>query len=160
MTGKCRPLRLAVSPVTFSTLDDGNIVRGLRGVPDQGPVLLVGYHMFFGAEIMSLIEAFLEEKKIVVRGMAHPEVFTGNFESTHDEFSYIDFFRVYGATPVSGRNLFKLLSTNSHVLLYPGGIREALHRKVHLNYFFNFCVQELLIHSFFGLNDHVFSFLC
>ncbi|KAL6136034.1 hypothetical protein ACLB2K_061336 [Fragaria x ananassa] len=34
-----------------------------------------------------------------------------------------------GAVPVSGRNFFKLLSTKSHALLYPGGVREALHRK-------------------------------
>ncbi|WCJ37556.1 Esterase/lipase/thioesterase family protein [Euphorbia peplus] len=31
--------------------------------------------------------------------------------------------------PVTPSNLFKLLSTNSHVLLYPGGAREALHYK-------------------------------
>ncbi|CAI9102431.1 OLC1v1000697C2 [Oldenlandia corymbosa var. corymbosa] len=90
----------AVSPVTYSTLHDGSIVRGLSGVPHQGPVLLVGYHMFFGLEISSLVEAFLKEKNIVVRGMTHPEMFTENFRSI-----------------------------NEHVLLYPGGVREALHRK-------------------------------
>ncbi|XP_022143052.1 acyltransferase-like protein At1g54570, chloroplastic [Momordica charantia] len=57
----------------FSTLGDGTVVKGLSGVPDEGPVLLV--------------------------------------------------------VPVTGSNLYKLLSENSHVLLYPGGAREAFHRK-------------------------------
>ncbi|XP_045823569.1 acyltransferase-like protein At1g54570, chloroplastic isoform X2 [Trifolium pratense] len=34
-----------------------------------------------------------------------------------------------GAVPVAPSNLFKLLSSKSHVLLYPGGMREDLHRK-------------------------------
>ncbi|KAL1352583.1 hypothetical protein AAHE18_06G177900 [Arachis hypogaea] len=34
-----------------------------------------------------------------------------------------------GAVPVAATNLFKLLSSKSHILLYPGGMREALHRK-------------------------------
>jgi hypothetical protein len=35
-----------------------------------------------------------------------------------------------GAVPVTASNLFNLLSTKSHVLLYPGGAREALHNRV------------------------------
>ena len=34
-----------------------------------------------------------------------------------------------GAVPVAPSNLFKLLPSKSHVLLYPGGMRKALHRK-------------------------------
>lgn len=45
------------------------------------------------------------------------------------EPAFYDTFRLMGAAPVSGTNLFKLLSSKSHVLLYPGGMREALHRK-------------------------------
>ncbi|KAK4603175.1 hypothetical protein RGQ29_011941 [Quercus rubra] len=37
--------------------------------------------------------------------------------------------KIMGAVPVSASNLFKLLSSKSHVLLYPGGVREATHRK-------------------------------
>ncbi|KAH8507452.1 hypothetical protein H0E87_009841 [Populus deltoides] len=86
-------LQTASSAAMFSTLDDGNIVRGLGGVPNEGPVLLVGYHMLLGLELSSLVEAFLREKNIMVRAS----------------------------------NIYKLLSTNSHVLLYPGGVREAFH---------------------------------
>ncbi|CAA0812106.1 Acyltransferase-like protein - chloroplastic [Striga hermonthica] len=37
--------------------------------------------------------------------------------------------KVFGALPATSADLFKQLSRKSHVLLYPGGIREALHRK-------------------------------
>lgn len=121
-----RWLRNYTGPVLLSTTEDGKIVRGLSGVPDEGPVLLVGNHMLVGLELVPLVEEFLREKKIMVRGIAHPSLFS---EGENKEFSFTDNLRVYGALPVSPSNLFKLFSTKSHVLLYPGGAREALHRK-------------------------------
>lgn len=114
----------------FSTKEDGSIVRGLSGVPDEGPVLLVGYHMLMGLELAPLMEQFLREKKIMVRGIAHPSFFTPVTEDQNNEPSIIDYIKVYGAVPVGGTTLFKLFASNSHVLLYPGGAREALHFKV------------------------------
>ncbi|GKV33263.1 hypothetical protein SLEP1_g41791 [Rubroshorea leprosula] len=35
-----------------------------------------------------------------------------------------------GAVPVSGTNFYKLMSSKSHSLLFPGGVGEALHRKI------------------------------
>ncbi|KAJ4836959.1 hypothetical protein Tsubulata_037672 [Turnera subulata] len=122
-------LKFATGSAMFSTLDDGKIVRGLAGVPNEGPVLIVGYHMLMGIEIYSLVEEFLREKNIVVHGLAHPVLFTGNIEGSSPEFSIYDWMKVMGAVPVTGSNLFKLLSAKSHVLLYPGGAREALHYK-------------------------------
>ncbi|PSS19093.1 Acyltransferase-like protein [Actinidia chinensis var. chinensis] len=121
--------RTATSPVMFSTLEDGKIARGLAGVPNEGPVLMVGYHMLLGMELIPLVEEFLMEKNVLVRGMAHPALFTPKVESQSHEFSLVDVLKVFGATPVTASNLFKLLSTKSHILLYPGGAREALHRK-------------------------------
>ncbi|KAK9292356.1 hypothetical protein L1049_020322 [Liquidambar formosana] len=121
--------RYAASPVMFSTLEDGKIVKGLAGVPNEGPVLLVGYHNLMGFELYGLVEEFLREKNIMVRGVAHPSLFTRNFERSFTEFSIVDLIKVFGALPVSPSNLFKLLSTKSHALLYPGGAREALHYK-------------------------------
>lgn len=135
-----RLLQTASSAAMFSTLDDGNIVRGLGGVPNEGPVLLVGYHMLLGLELSSLVEAFLREKNIMVRGMAHPMLFTGGLELSSTEFSITDWMKVMGAVPVTASNIYKLLSTNSHVLLYPGGVREAFHYRV--------CQVPLLISSF------------
>ncbi|KAL4637357.1 hypothetical protein ACB092_03G071700 [Castanea dentata] len=121
--------RVATDPILFSTLEDGKIMKGLAGVPSEGPVLLVGNHMFFGLELPSLAEGFLREKNVMIRGLAHPMLFSRMFESSSSEFSITDWVKVFGAVPVTGSNFFKLLSTKSHVLLYPGGSREALHYK-------------------------------
>lgn len=126
-----RLFRSVTGSVMFSTLEDGKIVKGLYGVPDEGPVLFVGYHMLMGLELISLIDQFLSQKGIALRGIAHPDLFTGKLDSYSSEFSMIDWVKVFGGVPVSASNLFKLLSTKSHVLLYPGGAREALHFKVH-----------------------------
>lgn len=125
-----RFFRSITGSVMFSTLEDGKIVRGLSGVPDEGPVLFVGYHMLIGLELISLIDAFLSQKGIALRGIAHPELFTGKMNASSSDFSMIDWVKVFGGVPVSASNLFKLLSSKSHVLLYPGGAREALHYKV------------------------------
>ncbi|KAK9732764.1 hypothetical protein RND81_04G020200 [Saponaria officinalis] len=119
-----RFIQYCTGPVILSTLEDGKIVRGLSGVPSEGPVLLVGYHMLMGLELSGIYDAFLSEKKIILRGLAHPELLTLRYSN---EISYSDYTRIFGATPVTAKNLFKLLSNNSHVLLYPGGAREALH---------------------------------
>ncbi|XP_010532193.1 PREDICTED: acyltransferase-like protein At1g54570, chloroplastic [Tarenaya hassleriana] len=118
-------LRYAVGSVMFSTMEDGRIVKGLAGVPDEGPVLLVGYHMLMGLELGPMSGAFVREKRILFRGMAHPVLYSEN-ESSKD-FGYVDWFKVFGAYPVTPSNLYKLLASKSHVLLYPGGAREALH---------------------------------
>ncbi|XP_068340798.1 phytyl ester synthase 1, chloroplastic-like [Pyrus communis] len=120
-----RLLSLATASVMLSTLEDGKIVRGLAGVPNEGPVLLVGYHNLLGLELNSLVEEFLREKSIIVRGVAHPELFWGKNGTS----AQLDFLKLFGAVPVTAKNLFKLLKTKSHVLLYPGGAREALHKK-------------------------------
>ncbi|KAJ6848644.1 acyltransferase-like protein, chloroplastic isoform X2 [Iris pallida] len=123
-----RLFSLATSPVLFSTLENGKIVRGLGGIPDKGPVLFVGYHMLMGLELGPLGEAFLREKNIIIRGMAHPILFTQR-ETPRQEMSRFDLLRIFGAVPVSPTNMYRLLSRKSFVLLYPGGAREALHRK-------------------------------
>uniref|UniRef100_A0A175YFW7 Serine aminopeptidase S33 domain-containing protein n=1 Tax=Daucus carota subsp. sativus TaxID=79200 RepID=A0A175YFW7_DAUCS len=121
--------RYYVSPVMLSTMPDGKIVRGLAGVPNEGPVLLVGYHMLLGTELVPLALEFLREKKVLIRGLTHPTLFSQQAASSSNEFSFFDLLKVFGALPVTPSNLFKLFSTKSHGLLYPGGAREALHRK-------------------------------
>lgn len=121
--------RYYVSPVMLSTMPDGKMVRGLAGVPSEGPVLLVGYHMLLGTELVPLALEFLREKKVLIRGLTHPALFTQQATSSSNEISFFDLMKVFGALPVTPSNLFKLFSTKSHGLLYPGGAREALHRK-------------------------------
>ncbi|CAN0920527.1 Phytyl ester synthase 1, chloroplastic [Linum grandiflorum] len=124
-----RTFQVAAAPVMLSTLEDGSIVKGLSGVPTEGPVLLVGYHMLMGLELNSLVGEYLRQKNVLLRGIAHPELFLGKLESSYTEFNFLDWIKVMGGVPVSATNFYKLLSTKSHVLLYPGGAREALHYK-------------------------------
>ncbi|XP_030512213.2 phytyl ester synthase 2, chloroplastic-like [Rhodamnia argentea] len=116
-------------PVVLSTLENGRIVRSLDGIPTEGPVLYVGYHMLLGIEPALIVIRFLNERNILLRGVAHPMFFEKYRKGKMLELEPYDSFRMMGAVPVSGTNLFKLLSSKSHVLLYPGGMREALHRK-------------------------------
>ncbi|KAL8226689.1 hypothetical protein R6Q57_016521 [Mikania cordata] len=118
---------LATSPVMLSTLEDGKIVTGLGGIPSDGPVLFVGNHMLLGLDLFILFLGFLKEKRIMLRGLGHPQNLQLDIASGIPHFSIL--LRVFGMLPVSAINLFKLLSAKSYVLLYPGGAREALHRK-------------------------------
>ncbi|XP_062105362.1 phytyl ester synthase 2, chloroplastic-like [Humulus lupulus] len=122
-------INVAASPVMFSTLDDGKIVRSLAGIPSEGPVLYVGYHMLLGLELAPLVSQLLIERNILARGIAHPMMFMKVNKGSLPEFSHFESMRIMGAVPVSGMNFYKLFSSKSHVLLYPGGMREALHRK-------------------------------
>ncbi|KAK2666065.1 hypothetical protein Ddye_004639 [Dipteronia dyeriana] len=124
-----RWMSVVTSPVMFSTLEDGKIVRGLSGIPSEGPVLFVGYHNLLGFEVMPLIPQFLLERNILVRGIAHPMMFYQQRERGSLDLSSFDTVRLMGAVPVSASNFYRLMSSKSYALLYPGGVREALHRK-------------------------------
>ncbi|KAF5456972.1 hypothetical protein F2P56_021114 [Juglans regia] len=124
-----RWINAVISPVMLSTLEDGKIVRGLAGIPSEGPVLLVGYHMLLGLEVVPLVTKIYLERNILVRGLAHPMMFIKHKQGRLPDLSQFDTLRMMGAVPVSGINFYKLFSSKSHVLLYPGGMREALHRK-------------------------------
>ncbi|XP_020225202.1 acyltransferase-like protein At3g26840, chloroplastic [Cajanus cajan] len=126
-------LNLVTSPVTLSTLEDGTIVKGLAGIPSDGPVLFVGYHMLMGLEKIHLCSQIFLERNILVRAIAHPMFFMRSKNGKFPDISYFDRYRSMGAVPVTPINLFKLFSSKSHVLLYPGGIREAFHKKVNPN---------------------------
>ncbi|XP_052189416.1 phytyl ester synthase 2, chloroplastic-like isoform X2 [Diospyros lotus] len=125
----CRWIEVATSPVMLSTLEDGNIALGLSGIPSNGPVLFIGYHMLLGFEVVPFISRFWSERNMVVRGIAHPMLFKRLRDGNLPDISTFDAVRIMGAVPVSATNFYKLLSSKSHVLLYPGGVREALHRK-------------------------------
>ncbi|KAH9743264.1 AB hydrolase-1 domain-containing protein [Citrus sinensis] len=124
-----RGICVATGPVMLSTLEDGKIVRGLAGIPSEGPVLFVGYHMLLGLELTPLVCQFMIERNILLRGIAHPLMFVRLRDGLLPDLATFDTHRIMGAVPVSGTNFYKLLSSKSHVLLYPGGMREALHRK-------------------------------
>ncbi|CAD5324239.1 unnamed protein product [Arabidopsis thaliana] len=123
-----RLLMDAISPVMLSTLEDGTIVRSLEGLPSQGLVVYVGYHMILGFELAPMVGLLLKERNIHMRGLTHPMVFMYIQDSLVDPKMF-DKYKLMGGVPVSNMNFYKLLREKAHVLLYPGGVREALHRK-------------------------------
>ncbi|GLT45366.1 hypothetical protein SLA2020_192010 [Shorea laevis] len=70
-----RWLNAALSSVMLSTTEDGKVVKGLAGVPLEGPVLDIGYQMLLGLEVISLVSEFLTQRNILLRGIAHPLLF-------------------------------------------------------------------------------------
>ncbi|CAH2045311.1 unnamed protein product [Thlaspi arvense] len=118
----------ATSPVMLSTLENGELVRSLEGLPSEGPVLYVGYHMLLGFELAPMVTQLLRERNIHLRGLAHPMMFT-NYKDPLVDLQIFDKYKIMGGVPVTNLNIYKLLRSKSHVLLYPGGVREALHRK-------------------------------
>ena len=63
-----------MSPKFFSTVE-GKVVEGLSGVPspqEGRPVLLVGNHQLFGADLSILVDEFLRDRDLLIRGLAHP----------------------------------------------------------------------------------------
>lgn len=116
----------------YSTLEDGTVVRGLAGVPQDGPVLLVGNHMLLGIELISLAAEFLRLKRVVVRGIAHPLLFPNKKRAWSEGHDFFDFLNLWGGVPMRYKSIYDLLRAGEFVLLYPGGHREALHCKVFL----------------------------
>ncbi|XP_062178494.1 phytyl ester synthase 1, chloroplastic-like [Phragmites australis] len=122
-------LRFRTCPVMYSTMEDGTVVRGLAGVPDHGPVLLVGNHMLLGIELISLAAEFLRRKQVVVRGIAHPLLFPNKTRAWSEGHDFFDFLNLWGGVPLKYRYIYELLAAGEFLLLYPGGHREALHCK-------------------------------
>jgi pimeloyl-ACP methyl ester carboxylesterase len=123
-----RLLMDGTSPVMLSTLEDGTVVRSLEGLPSEGPVLYVGYHMILGFELAPMVIQLMTERNIHLRGLAHPMLFK-NLQDSLVDTKMFDKYKIMGGVPVSHFNIYKLLREKAHVLLYPGGVREALHRK-------------------------------
>ncbi|KAL7538386.1 hypothetical protein ACHAXR_008527 [Thalassiosira sp. AJA248-18] len=142
------PQREKTSPVFFSTDPlSGERRRGLSHVPStKKPLLLVGNHQLFGQDLGMIISELLEERGIVARGLAHPVALgvaeggigpeeptvrkqKRRWEFNEDNQFEADLFKLFGAVKVSPRNFYRLLQTNQTVLLFPGGVKEALHGK-------------------------------
>ena len=141
-------LQKLFSPVFLSTEEDGRVVQGLGGVPtglSGRPVLLVGNHQLFGADLGLLMSKFVREKKALPRGLGHPVIFQGGSPglgmgagagaggggraNDPDKANRDSPFLQMGAVEVSPMALFDLLSRNETVLLFPGGVSEAFHHR-------------------------------
>ena len=117
-----------VSPVfcSFNAESPSQRLFGLNGVPTpeqvgNRPVLLVGNHQLVGSDLGPLVREFLVDRGVLARGLAYPGAMRSREGRGPPQFQR------FGAVPVSPRNIFKLLQRGEMVLLFPGGIREALH---------------------------------
>lgn len=108
---------------------NGTIERTLGGIPLKGPVLYVGNHIFLDLELRPAAIHFLKKRNIIFCGLAHPLMFAKKIGSKLPDMQMFLTVRIIGAVPVSNMNFYKLLRSKAHVVLYPGGVREALHRK-------------------------------
>ena len=117
--------------------------------------------MLMGLELSLIVSEFLKENRIV-RGAAHPILFAPGIGGDLPEPSFNDDVLIFGGLPARKKSFIKALANGDSVLLYPGGAREALHRKVcwkivfsfhyflffHLNFYtfgisnFNICVES------------------
>ena len=135
-----RPFVQAFSPVFFHINANGDLVKGIEGVPDGTigrPVLLVGNHQLFGTDTPLIIREFLLRKRVLVRGLGHPLLFNGQapgvpyFPREVDGIDLLDPEKLvkFGGVEVSPAAIFQLLQRNETVLLYPGGANELVHNK-------------------------------
>jgi len=157
-------MRRLTSPVFFSTdRRTGAVRQGLQSVPLGGgrgkrPVLLVGNHQLFAADMYGLVGEFLRERGTMIRGLAHPAAFGGGgfgggggeqgdaaaaTEASRrggggngngnggggNPVSFGAFLSTYGAVPVGPFALHALLASGETSLLFPGGAREAFKRR-------------------------------
>ncbi|CAM9570420.1 unnamed protein product [Hapterophycus canaliculatus] len=70
----------SLSPVFFSTGDDGISVPGLSKVPDKSksrPIIFIGNHQLLALDLGIIVERLYSERQILARGLAHPIVFMG-----------------------------------------------------------------------------------
>jgi pimeloyl-ACP methyl ester carboxylesterase len=145
---RVKPQRERTSPVFFSTDSvTGKRRKGLSLVPSNSdkPLLFVGNHQLFGQDLGLIISQLIEERGIAARGLMHPIAAEGfaairpgepvvrtqkrKFEFIEDNPAETDLFSMFGAVKVTPKNFYRLLQTNQAVLLFPGGVKEALHGK-------------------------------
>lgn len=60
-----------------TTTSDQTFVRGLDGIPtDARPILFIGNHQLMALDMGVLVEELYREKDILMRGLAHPAIFS------------------------------------------------------------------------------------
>lgn len=129
----------AFSPVFLSKDAQGNLQQGISGIPvgvEGRPVLLVGNHQLYGADTGLIIREFILKRNVLVRGLAHPMLFNTfgrlaeQFQQTSEQgmFSRSTVMK-FGGVEVSPGSIYELMKRNETILLFPGGVEEALHGK-------------------------------
>jgi hypothetical protein len=113
-------LRQSLSPVFLSRGKDNFVRRGLSNVPTGStsngrPVLLVGNHQLYGADLYFLISEFLKTKNTLVRGLAHPIIFADDDKNVDGSFKTL--MKKFGAVKVSPSSYYQVSYCNINITM-------------------------------------------
>jgi hypothetical protein len=84
-----------------------------------------------------IVREFLLKKQVLIRGLAHPMLFSGEAPDIPFLPQEIDGVKLFspenfarfGAVEVSPASIFELMKRNETILLFPGGAAELAHGK-------------------------------
>ncbi|KAF3783461.1 Acyltransferase-like protein [Nymphaea thermarum] len=120
------PTKVRLPIIRFRLKDD----LELEKIVKEAGLKASDRRVLYDSEIADVgVRDFLERRKEFAKSVDGPPRWFSPMECGRPPPDVPLLLYLPGAVPVSATGLFKLLSQNSHVLLYPGGVREALHRK-------------------------------
>ena len=94
-----------------------------------------------GQDLGLIISQLLEDRKLPVRGLAHPIIFGAATTRPQEDLNNSaaqggmgdsgtqSTFEKFGAVMVTPKNYYRLMETRQAALLFPGGVREVFHGK-------------------------------
>jgi 1-acyl-sn-glycerol-3-phosphate acyltransferase len=94
---------------------------GLEYLDKTKPSILVGNHSIYAYDVAILLVELKLQKDIELRALG---------DRIHDKIPYWrDLLENYGVVPATPENCTQLMKTKQHILVFPGGAREALKRR-------------------------------
>lgn len=91
---------------------------GLKHLDKDKPSLLVGNHSIFAYDVAILLVELKLQKDIQLRALS---------DRIHDKIPYWrDLLESQGVVPATPENCSRLMAGKEHILVFPGGAREAL----------------------------------
>jgi 1-acyl-sn-glycerol-3-phosphate acyltransferase len=94
---------------------------GLDNLDKAKPSILVGNHSIYSYDVAILLVELKLQKGIELRALG---------DKVHAKIPYWrDLLENYGVVPGTPENCASLMQTGQHILVFPGGAREALKRK-------------------------------
>jgi len=115
---KSRPLKLLNS--LQRSLFDYEFL-GLENLDQKRPCILVGNHSIYAYDVVIMLVELKLQKGIELRALG---------DRVHANIPYWrDLLEKYGVVPGTPDNCAQLMQNKEHILVFPGGAREALKRK-------------------------------
>lgn len=94
---------------------------GLENLDKAKPSILVGNHSIYAYDVAMLLVELKLKKGIELRALG---------DRIHSKIPYWrDLLEDYGVVPATPENCTQLMKTKQHILVFPGGAREALKRR-------------------------------